>query len=116
MKDGDIINKGIISLKNIMNSIVPITRFNRGEANKIFDEVSENGIKVVLKNNIPTCVLINPEQYESMVEALEDYALYIEAEKRSKAAEIEGYISSDEVYNDLKISETDLEDIDVELD
>ena len=28
-----------MSVMGIMNSIVPITRFNKGEANRIFDEV-----------------------------------------------------------------------------
>ncbi|HCX61243.1 MAG TPA: prevent-host-death protein [Clostridiales bacterium] len=105
-----------MSLKNIVESIVPITRFNRGEANKIFEEVSEYGTKVVLKNNVPTCVLVDPERYEEMVEALEDYALYFEAEKRMKLAEKEGFISSENVYKELNINEDELDDIDVEIE
>jgi len=112
----DVMRKDIISLKNIMDSIVPITRFNRGEANKIFEEVSEYGTKIVLKNNVPTCFLVNPERYEEMVEALEDYALYFEAEKRMKSAEEEGFISSEKVYEELKINEEDLNDVDVEIE
>ncbi|WP_313164409.1 type II toxin-antitoxin system Phd/YefM family antitoxin [Sedimentibacter sp.] len=108
--------KEIMSLKNIVESIVPITRFNRGEANKIFEEVSEYGTKVVLKNNVPTCVLVDPERYEEMVEALEDYALYFEAEKRMKLAEKEGFISSENVYKELNINEDELDDIDVEIE
>lgn len=107
--------KEIISVKSIMNSIVPITRFNRGEASKIFDEVEENGFKVVLKNNSPACVLVKPKLYEAMVEALEDYALYFEAEKRTKNAKTEGYISFDQVMTNLGIEESDLDDIEVEL-
>lgn len=106
----------IMSLKNIMESIVPITRFNRGEANKIFEEVSEYGAKIVLKNNVPTCVLINPERYEEMVEALEDYALYFEAEKRMKSSEREGFISSEKIYKELHINEEDINVIDVEIE
>jgi len=108
--------KDNISVKNIIDSIVPITRFNRGEASKIFDEVSEKGFKVVLKNNIPACVLIKPDRYEAMIEALEDYALYFEAEKRIKNAEREGFISSEKVYADLEINESDLRDIEVEIE
>lgn len=100
-----------------MNSIVPITRFNRGEASKIFDEVKENGIKLVLKNNSPACVLVKPKLYEAMVEALEDYALYFEAEKRIRnAEEEEEYISFDQVMTNLGIEESDLDDIEVEID
>lgn len=94
-----------------MDAIVPITRFNRGEASRIFDEVKESGFKIVLKNNTPACVLVQPERYEAMVEALEDYALYFEAEKRMKNAESEGFISSGKVYADLGIKESDLDDI-----
>ena len=100
-----------------MNSIVPITRFNRGEASKIFDEVKENGIKLVLKNNSPACVLVKPKLYEAMVEALEDYALYFEAEKRIRnAEEEEEYISFDQVMTNLGIEESDLDGIEVEID
>jgi antitoxin StbD len=98
------------SLKSVMNSIVPITRFNRGEASKIFDEVSEIGVKIVLKNNVPACVLVNPERYEEMVEMLEDYALFFEAEKRMKNAESNGFISQELLLNELGIRESDLDD------
>ena len=37
-----------ISVMNIMKSIVPITRFNKGEANRIFDEVEARGTKIVM--------------------------------------------------------------------
>lgn len=53
--------------KNILNMIVPITRFNRGEANKIFDEVKRDGVKIVLKNNQPIGVIMTPEMYESLL-------------------------------------------------
>ena len=38
----------------MMKAMIPITRFNRGEANKIFDEVEASGYKVVVKTiNLP---------------------------------------------------------------
>lgn len=105
------------SIKNIINSIVPITRFNRGEAGKIFEEVSESGVKVVLKNNVPACVLVEPERYEEMVESLEDFALYFEAEKRMKNAESRGFISQAQAFDQLGIRESDLEDgMDVDIE
>ena len=108
--------KKIVSAKNIMDTIVPITRFNRGEASRIFDEVKESGFKIVLKNNTPACVLVQPERYEAMVEALEDYALYFEAEKRMKNAESKGFLSSEKVYTNLGIKESELDDIEVEIE
>jgi len=98
------------------NKFIPIARFNRGEVSKIFDEVNESGIKIVLKNKLPVCVLVKPELYEEMIEALDDYELYIEAEKRMKNAESEGFISQEKVYAALGINEQDLEDIEVEIE
>ena len=106
-----------ISMKNLMNQIVPITRFNRGEANKIFDEVKETGVKAVLKNNILVGVIVEPDQYDEMVELLEDYALFLEAERRMKMAESEGFISEKQVMEHHNITETDIENAeDVEIE
>jgi len=71
-----------ISLSNALNAVVPITRFNRGEANKIFEEVRESGCKVVVKNNIPACVMLTPEKFKAMVDMIEDQALLAVAESR----------------------------------
>ena len=40
-----------MSVMGVMKAIAPITRFNKGEANRIFDEVEAGGTKVVMKNN-----------------------------------------------------------------
>ena len=71
-----------ISVMNIMKSIVPITRFNKGEANRIFDEVEASGTKIVMKNNRPVCILMSPAQYETLMEMLSDYITREEAERR----------------------------------
>lgn len=105
-----------ISIKSVVDTIVPITRFNRGEASKIFDEVNEKGVKVVLKNNVPACVLVKPEQYDAMLEALEDYTLFFEAERRFTDAQEEGYISSEQLMQDLNITGAELDDIEVEIE
>jgi len=66
----------------IMRSMVPVSRFNKGEASKIFDEVSQMGIKIAVKNNKPACVLLSPERYESLLEEIENLELMMEVEKR----------------------------------
>jgi antitoxin StbD len=104
------------SIKSIMNSLIPITRFNRGEANKIFDEVSVTGVKIVLKNNVPVGVILAPEQYEAMIELLEDYALFFEAEKRLKSSGAEETVTQDQLMHQLGISESDLDDIEVDIE
>lgn len=105
-----------LSTKNVMNSIIPISRFNRGEANKIFDEVSKTGVKVVLKNNVPVGVLVEPERYDEMVEMLEDYLLFFEAERRMKNTTQADFVAEKQVMQDLEISESDFEDVDVEIE
>lgn len=102
---------------NILNSIVPISRFNKGEANKIFDEVKASGFKVVLKNNTPSCVLLSPKMYEEMIEQLEDYRLILEAQERYTHANIEQTISHDDLLKELEISSDDLKKYhDVEIE
>lgn len=104
-----------ITTNRMMNSLIPITRFNRGEASKIFDEVIAKGEKVVLKNNIPICVLMNPSHYAEIMDALEDYALFFEAEKRMAEAN-KTFIPSDQVLSRLGINKTDLDDVEVEIE
>lgn len=57
-----------MAANNVLNMLVPISRFNKGEANKIFDEVKRDGVKVVIKNNQPIGVIMAPEMYESLLE------------------------------------------------
>lgn len=105
-----------ISINNVINSLVPISRFNKGEANKIFEEVKETGFKIVLKNNAPTCVLLAPEAYEQMLETIEEYRLFLEAEKRMGNAKPSDFISQDKVLAELGINESDLSNTDVEIE
>ena len=106
-----------ISVSNMLNSIVPISRFNKGEANKIFDEVNKSGYKIVVKNNKPTCVLITPEIYQEMIETIENYNLFLEADKRMRNATDNDFISSDDVLSDLDVTMeqlNSLEEVEIE--
>jgi len=73
-----------ISLKNTLDSAIPVSRFNRGEASCIFEEVKEAGCKVVVKNNVPACILLSPERFAELIETIEDYYLLQLAEERIK--------------------------------
>jgi len=61
-------------------------------------------------------VLVKAERYEAMVEALEDFALCLEVEKRMKNAKHEGFLRSDEVLSNLGIKESDLDDVEVDVE
>ena len=67
---------------NILDTLVPISRFNKGEANKIFDEVRLSGGKIVVKNNVPACVLLTPEKYQEMIDMIDDHYLLTLSEER----------------------------------
>ena len=105
-----------ISTIGMMKKIVPITRFNKGEASKIFDEVQTSGTRIVVKNNHPACVLISPEQYESLVEMLSDYLLLTEADRRMAENNDAENISHEEMMRRLGITREELDDIDVEIE
>lgn len=103
-----------MSVLNVMKSIVPITRFNKGEASRIFEEVQASGPKIVMKNNRPACVLMSPEKYESLMEMLSDYILQEEAERR--LASSDETLSQNEVMKSLGITQAELDDVDVEIE
>ena len=100
----------------IMKSLVPITRFNKGEANKIFEEVEKNGTIIVIKNNKPACVLMSPSQYESLMEMLSDKILLDEANKRMSANNNDENVSFADVLSEVGITEKDLDNVDVEIE
>ena len=104
------------TILNIINSMVPISRFNKGEASKIFDEVESSGTKIVVKNNQPACVLLSPAQYESLMEMLSDSLLYTEAEKRMATNNDSETLSYEAVMEELGITQKELDDIDVEIE
>ena len=101
-----------MAVNDLLKSMVPISRFNKGEAGKIFDVVNEEGIKLVLKNNRPACVLLSPDAFEEIQETLENYRLLVEAEKRMKKSRKEDFISEAEAMRELGISEDDLKESD----
>ena len=52
----------------MLKGFVPISRFNKGEAGKIIEEVKRDGIKVIVKNNAPECVMLTVEAYDKLVQ------------------------------------------------
>lgn len=105
-----------MSVTSIMNSMIPISRFNKGEANKIFDEVDKTGTKIVVKNNQPACVLLSPHRYEFLMELLSDFILEEEAGLRMAAYDKSDSMTHEQVMAKYGISREDLNDIDVAID
>lgn len=102
---------------HLLQSLVPISQFNKGQAAKIFDRLRSEKELIVLKNNQPSAVILSPEEYTRLTEIEEDYLLLLEANKRMEENGNNKTVSFDSVMNDLGISEDELletEDVDIE--
>ena len=102
---------------NLLQSLVPISQFNKGQAAKIFDRLRSEKELIVLKNNHPSAIILSPEEYTRLTEIEEDYFLLLEANKRLEGNEEKKTVSFDSVMKHLGISETeilDAEDVDIE--
>lgn len=95
-----------------IRNTVPITLFNRGLAGKIFEEVNQQGSKVVMKNNTPECVLLSPEEYLHLMDEVNDAKLAALAAERMQHFDPAAAISAEEVYRSHGITEADLASMD----
>lgn len=114
IKIGVVMN--LLSVTEMLKSMIPITRFNKGEATKIFEEVEQTGPKIVVKNNKPACVLISPSQYESLMGMLSDYILYTEAETRMANNNPSENISHEALMKELGITHAELDKVESEIE
>ncbi len=58
--------------KNLLNNLVSVTMFNQGQASKIFSRLQEEKQIVVLKNNVPTAILLSQDEYERLMSQVEN--------------------------------------------
>lgn len=102
---------------SFLQSLVPISQFNKGQAAKIFDRLHSEKELIVLKNNQPSAIILSPEEYSRLTEIEEDYFLLLEANKRMDDNGKKAALSFDSVMSNLGISEdelSDMEDVDIE--
>ena len=102
---------------NILNSLVSITQFNRGQASRIFDRLRTERQLVVLKNNQPAAVILSPEEYTRLTEAEEDYQLLLLARERLAGNNLKNAIPEQDVLSGLGITEEEIaqaEDVELE--
>ena len=52
----------------LLQSLVPISQFNKGQAAKIFDRLRSERELIVLKNNQPSAIILSPEEYTRLTE------------------------------------------------
>lgn len=53
---------------DFLQSLVPISQFNKGQAAKIFDRLRSEKELIVLKNNQPSAIILSPEEYTRLTE------------------------------------------------
>lgn len=105
-----------MSVTGMLRAMIPISRFNKGEANRIFDEVEKTGTKIVVKNNKPACVLLSPHQYESLMEMLSDYILEEEAQVRMEHYDASESKTQEQMLQEFGISQGELDELDMDLE
>ena len=93
---------------DVLNSLIPITQFNRGQASRIFDRLHTESRLVVLKNNQPAAVILSPAEFSRLNKIEEDYMLLLEAVERL-THNAKPDVSMDEVLKELGISNEELE-------
>lgn len=92
-----------------LNRLVPITVFNRGQANKVFERVKSEGQLVVLKNNSPEAVILSPDEYRRMAEIVEDYDLLTMAQERLASGSEAHAVPLEEVMAEAGITQADID-------
>lgn len=97
------------SVRSAIENTVSISQFNRGQAGKIFEDVKQSGAKVVMKNNVPECVLMSPENYIALLDALEDAQLQVLAMERLANYDPEKLISQEEINRKYGITQEELD-------
>ncbi|WP_050637748.1 type II toxin-antitoxin system Phd/YefM family antitoxin [Candidatus Stoquefichus sp. SB1] len=95
-----------------LKNTVSISLFNKGQASKIFDSVRKTGIKIVMKNNKPECVLMSPEDYVKMIDQLNDAKLLMLANERMAKVNPEKMMTQKEFDEKYGIMESDLQGFD----
>ena len=102
---------------NVLNSLVPISQFNRGQASRIFDRLHTESQLVVLKNNAPAAGILSPEEYTRLTEMEENYRLLMLAQERLASADPKKLRSMETVMEDLGITQEEIdaaEDVEIE--
>jgi putative prevent-host-death family protein len=105
----------MVYTNDVLESLVPITQFNRGQASRIFDKLQTKNQLIVLKNNQPTAIILSLEEFNRLNEIEEDYDLLLEANKRLENNS--ETFSMKEIMEDFGISEDDIinaEDVEIE--
>lgn len=105
------------SFTKVIDNIIPISLFNRGQASKIFADVKKSGTKIVVKNNMPECILMSPQEYKNLFECLEDEHDYEIAMERMRDLDESKLIPWEKIMEEEGLTQKELDAMpDVELE
>ena len=93
----------------ITQSTVPISMFNEVGAAKVFEDVRQNGTKVVMKDDLHECVLMSPEEYVRISDEYNDAKLLALAIQRMRNFDRSKLIPAEELYRELGFTDEDIE-------
>lgn len=96
-------------MASVMDSLVPISLFNKGQATKIFNRLKNTKELFVLKNNKPSAVILSPEEYTRLTDIEENYILLLEATSRLEENGNKPGIPMGDLMAELGIREEELE-------
>lgn len=96
-----------MSATDILENIVPISSFNRGQSSKNFKKAQEGPV-LVIKNNEPEAVIVNTKEYVRLIGIEEDYFLLLASLERLTSPE-SPLVSQDDLLVDLGISADEIE-------
>ena len=96
---------------SIRNNSVSISMFNRGYAGRIFEDLKHTGRKIVYKNNKPECVLLSIDEYERLIDEIEDMKLAMIAAERLKNFNPDKLISDEEMMAGLGITQEEIDNM-----
>lgn len=95
----------------LTKDLVPITKFNRGGASEVFETLS-TGPKVVVRNNVPVCVMMSPDAYDDLAMQLKEARIALSAYRGTG-----GLTTLGRMMDDLGVTQEDLdraEDVEIE--
>jgi prevent-host-death family protein len=103
-------------ITSILDSIVPISDFGRGQSARIFDRAKRAPV-IVVKHNKPEAVIVAPDMYRHFTELEEDHILLTEALARLERSEGKSTASHAEMLERYGLTSADLDLIeDVEFE
>lgn len=101
----------MLNVSSAIKDTISISQFNRGLAGKIFEDVKQSGVKVVMKNNAAECVLLSPDEYMRLMDEVNDARLLTIAAERMAHYDPDSLVSADELYGELGITEEDIDNL-----